>query len=112
MDENEYVVATNECMQVFVSGETKVFLFEVIDLQSPEPDVSFSLDTKHDGKVKKVTHKIGGIRKWNEKTLEKDVYEKIKKLAPAWKERAEKLMQKMEHKQSLNKKLKDSKKNE
>jgi hypothetical protein len=109
LDDNEDVVSATNCVHAFVAGESKVFLFEVEDLQSPEPDVSFSLTTKHNGKVKKLKRNIGGIRKRNERSLEKDAHKMIKKLAPKWEERAEKLMEKMENRKSLKHKWEGSK---
>lgn len=95
-DENEEVVSTSNCVHTFVAGESKVFLFDVEDLQSPEPDLSLSLNTEHEGKVTKVLKKITGMRKWNEEKLEKRVHTKIKKLSPKWQKRAKKLVEKME----------------
>jgi hypothetical protein len=94
-DENEQVVSTSSCVHTFVAGESKVFLFDVEDVGSPEPDMSFSLTTKHEGKVAKVLKKITGMRKWNEEKIEKRVHTKIKKLAPKWQKRAKALLERI-----------------
>ena len=54
LDDNEEVLTTSDCVHAFITGETKVFLFQVEDLESPEPELSLSITAEHDGKVKKV----------------------------------------------------------
>jgi hypothetical protein len=103
MDDNEEMITTSECIQTFVSGESVVFLFEMQDLESPEPVMSFGLTTKHEGKVKKLDKEISGVRKWTEDKLEKPNHEKIKKLKPKWEKRAKKLLEKMNKKKKAAK---------
>jgi len=55
-DEASNLVTTDSCTQTFVSGETKIAAFEVIDVGSPKKfNVDVLLDTKHNGKTKKLT---------------------------------------------------------
>lgn len=103
MDESEELVSTSECVHAFVAGETKVFLFEVEDVGSPEPEVSFSLTTKHKGKVKKFQKDIEGVRKKNEENLEKGIHKKVKELKSKWEEHALKLLEKAEKKKTKKK---------
>ena len=103
MDDNEEMITTNECIQTFVSGESVVLLFEVQDLESPEPVMSFGLTTRHADKVKKLDQKIGGVRKWTEEKLEKPNHQKIEKLKPKWENRAKKLLEKMDKKKKAAK---------
>jgi hypothetical protein len=105
MDDNEEVVSTSSCVHSFVAGESKVFLFEVEDVGSPEPEMSFSLVTVHEGRGKVLYKKIGGVRKWNERKYERRVHRKIEQLAPQWQDRAKKLWEKTQNKQSHKKQL-------
>jgi len=101
LDDNEEVVSTTDCVNAFVAGESKVFLFEVEDVGSPEPELSFTLRAKHKkGKIKKLKKKIDGVRKRNEAKLEKRNRRKIKKLAPKWKKREKNLLKKMKKKKA------------
>jgi hypothetical protein len=90
--------STSECVHAFVAGESKVFLYEVEDIGSPEPEVMLNLTTAHNGKVTRLNKKIGGVRKWKEKNLEKHNRKKIKNLAPKWQKRSKKLLNKIEKK--------------
>lgn len=109
LDDNENVVSTSDCVNAFVAGESKVFLFEVADVGSPEPEMAFKLKTKHKGKVRKIKIKTSGIRKKNEAKLEKRARKEIKKLAPKWEKRAEKLLKKLEQKKVKKRKAKKKK---
>ena len=84
LNEKEDVISTSDCVHTFVAGESKVFLYEVEDIGSPEPEVMLNLTTAHNGKVTRLNKKIGGVRKWKEKNLEKHNHKKIKNLAPKW----------------------------
>jgi hypothetical protein len=105
MDDNEEVISTSGCVHSFVAGESKVFLFEVEDVGSPEPEMSFSLVTVHEGRGKVLYKKIDGMRKWNERKYERRVHQKIEQLAPQWRDRAKKLWEKMQNKKSHKKQL-------
>ena len=67
-DEEGNILPTGQCQQTFVSGETKVVLFSVNDTGSPEPDFTFTLNTKHQetptAPVQEInkTISIGGVR--------------------------------------------------
>jgi len=67
-DEEGNILPTNQCQQTFISGETKVVLFSVTDVGSPEPEFTFSLNTAHKepttGIVKETKEvvSIGGVR--------------------------------------------------
>ena len=55
-DEASNLVTTDSCTQTFVSGETKIAAFEVIDVGSPKKfNVDVLLDTEHKGKTNKLT---------------------------------------------------------
>jgi len=77
----------------------------VEDVGSPEPEMSFSLITEHEGRGKVLYKKIGGVRKWTERKYERRVHRKIKQLAPQWQDRAKKLWEKMENKKSHKRQL-------
>jgi parallel beta-helix repeat protein len=64
LDENDQVVTTSECMHTVIPGDPRLFLYELTDLESPEPDMVFDLTAKHDGKVKKHKVQVPGYRKW------------------------------------------------
>ncbi len=66
-----YVVVEGECTQVFVSGETKTVIFNVVDLQSPPPHVTMEIKTKHNGKNKKLNLDIPGKRIGKDKGKDK-----------------------------------------
>ena len=69
-DENGDLVSGTECVQAFVSGETKVVAFEVVETGSPEPSLSATIKVKGPN-GKSVTKKVvaSDIRKktFNEK---------------------------------------------
>jgi hypothetical protein len=67
-----------------------------VDLQSPEPNLSFTLNTEHDGKKNKLQKKIEGVRKWKEEDLEKGIQKKIEKLKPKWEEKAKDILKKID----------------
>jgi hypothetical protein len=102
LDENEEVISTAECVHAFVAGESKIFLFKVVDIGSPEPELSFSITAKHESKVKKdnknISKKldmtIGGVRKQNEEKLEASYQQKIDKFKVKWQDHFEKLLTK------------------
>jgi len=110
LDENEDVISTTECVHAFVAGEARIFLFQVADIGSPEPELLFSMTAetkgkKRKGKVKKHKKKkdegkklnltISGVRKWNEEKLEAKYHKRIKKLKPKWQKHFNKLLGKM-----------------
>jgi len=64
-----YVVVEGDCTQVFVSGETKDIIFTVVETNSPPPNMGFSIETNHKGKVKKLKLDVPG--KWKDKKGEK-----------------------------------------
>ncbi len=57
-----YQVVNGTCRQVFVANETKDVLFYVQKTQSPEPDTTVTLTTRHRGRQKRVTLAIKGQR--------------------------------------------------
>jgi hypothetical protein len=66
--EGYIIVAPDECVQTFVSGETKTVLFEVMEVGSPAPDMKTTIKVKSEsGKVKSIKKDIGGKQKSPEK---------------------------------------------
>ncbi len=63
-DENGALASSSSCMQTFVSGETKVVAFEVVDVGSPEPVLGALLTVEHEGKVTEVDVEIPGERSY------------------------------------------------
>ena len=57
------LIASNDCIQTGVAGETKVIAFEVLDMQSPPPHLSAKLKIKHNGKNQNDQFEISGHRK-------------------------------------------------
>lgn len=57
-----YVIVEGDCVQMFLTNETRDVIFTVVETSSPEPDVTVSLTTKHKGKMKKTGLNIGGKR--------------------------------------------------
>ena len=92
LNENEEVISTSECVHAFVAGETKIFLFKVADIGSPEPELSVNITAQHKGgihkgkkeKVKRQGITIGGVRKKKEKKLEAKYQEKIDQFREKW----------------------------
>jgi hypothetical protein len=62
-DESANLVSDSRCTQTFVTGQTKVVAYEVVDVGSPEPKLDAHLKLKHKGKVKTVDLSVPGIRK-------------------------------------------------
>jgi hypothetical protein len=79
MDAEGTVLGTSSCLQSFVAGQTKVILFQLTDIGSPEPNVTFSLGATHNGKKTQKSLSISGIRKAAKEKLDKDTKAKIKK---------------------------------
>ena len=42
-----YEVINGSCSQVFVAGEVRDIIFTVVEVGSPEPDVTVTLETEH-----------------------------------------------------------------
>jgi len=62
-DESGQLVSDSRCTQAFVTGETKVVAYEVVDVGSPEPRLDARLKVKHHGKVTTLDLSVPGIRK-------------------------------------------------
>ncbi|MBI4145690.1 thrombospondin type 3 repeat-containing protein [Candidatus Woesearchaeota archaeon] len=77
LDENGDIASTTECLQALVAGEPKVFVYDLLETGSPEPDTSFALTATHDGKTTATDVQITGIRAENEAVLERAVDAKI-----------------------------------
>jgi len=67
-----YVVVEGGCTQVFVSGETKIVTFTLVDLQSPPPHIKTEMRIKHKDRTKKLSLDIPGKRKGKGKEKVKD----------------------------------------
>ena len=65
-DENGDLMTDSACAQTFVTGETKVVAFEVVDVGSPEPMLDVLLTVEHEGKVTEVDIEIPGVRSYVE----------------------------------------------
>ena len=65
-DENGDLLTDSSCTQTFVSGETKVAAFDVIEVGSPEPVLGVLLTVEHEGKVTEVDVEIRGERTYVE----------------------------------------------
>ena len=61
-DENGDLMSDSRCTQTFVSGETKVIAYEVVDVGSPEPRLYARLTVTHRGRVTPLTLDVPGIR--------------------------------------------------
>jgi hypothetical protein len=66
-DTDGNLIASTECIQAGVAGETKVVAFEVLDLQSPPPSLSADVKIKHKGKTEKARFETRGHRKGKDK---------------------------------------------
>ena len=62
-DADGNLVATTQCAQAGVAGDTKIVAFEVLDLQSPPPHLTAKLKIKHNGKNQNDQFEISGHRK-------------------------------------------------
>ncbi|HTH74594.1 MAG TPA: S8 family serine peptidase [Trinickia sp.] len=62
-DADGSLVASADCIQAGVAGETKIVAFEVLDLQSPPPRLTAKLKIKHKGKTVNDQLDIPGKRK-------------------------------------------------
>ncbi len=65
-DENDNLISDASCTQTFVSGETKVVAYDVVDIGSPEPVLDAVLSVQHDGKVTEVDIEVPGVRTYVE----------------------------------------------
>ena len=66
-DQDGNLVASSDCAQAGVAGETKIIAFEVLDLQSPPPHLTTKLKIKHKGKTVNDQLDIPGKRKGKDK---------------------------------------------
>jgi hypothetical protein len=66
-DADGSLVASADCVQAGVAGETKIVAFEVVDLQSPPPHLTTKLKIKHKGKTVNDQLDIPGKRKGRDK---------------------------------------------
>ncbi|MBI1885145.1 MAG: hypothetical protein HYS09_02325 [Chloroflexi bacterium] len=66
-DENGDLLADSSCAQTFVSGETKVVAYEVVEVGSPEPVLGALLTVEHEGKVTEVDVEVPGQRTYVER---------------------------------------------
>ena len=57
------LIASNECVQAGVAGDTKVLAFRVVDLQSPPPHLTAKLKIRHKGRSVNAQLDIEGHRK-------------------------------------------------
>ena len=62
-DENGDLIPSAECIQTFVSGESKAVAFEVQEIGSPEPYLDANLIIKHNKKKVKEKIKASDIRR-------------------------------------------------
>ena len=62
-DESNNLISDSRCTQTFLTGETKVVAYEVVDVGSPEPKLDARLKLKHQGKVTTLDLSVPGIRK-------------------------------------------------
>ena len=63
-DEQGNLLSGESCSQTFVSGETKVVAFDVVEVGSPEPVLDAALSVSHEGKVTEVDIEIPGVRSY------------------------------------------------
>ena len=61
-DENGDLMSDARCMQTFVSGETKVIAYEVVDVGSPEPRLNTHITVSHRGRVTTLCLEVPGVR--------------------------------------------------
>ncbi len=85
-DQEGNIISTDQCQQTFISGETKTVLFSVSDVGSPEPDFTFSLQTKHQevqtggGTALQQTNQtlsVGGIRQATKDVVDTQIAQAI-----------------------------------
>ena len=79
-DINGNLMGTSDCMQSFVAGETKVILFKVSDIGSPEPDLKFTLGITHKGKKTQNSFSIEGVRMKTKRVTDAALLKKVKAL--------------------------------
>jgi hypothetical protein len=65
-DEEGALLSGESCSQTFVSGETRVVAFEVVEVGSPEPRLNAILQVSHEGKVTQVEIEVPGVRTYVE----------------------------------------------
>lgn len=80
LDINEQILSTTECLQTGVSNETKIFVYRLLEVASPEPNLSFHFTASHNDEVTTKEVAIEGIRQWTEATSERAIDEKIENL--------------------------------
>ncbi len=80
LNEDGSIMSTSDCAQSFLEGETKVVLFEVAEIGSPEPSFSVNLTTKHGNKKSSQNLAINGIRKATKETEDKQVRDKAESI--------------------------------
>jgi len=85
LDENDQVVSTTECLHTIIPGDPRLFLFEVVDLESPAPDFGFDFTVSHNGKAHKFGHEVPGYRKWNKEAAQAETKAELKLAKKAWK---------------------------
>ena len=79
-DQDGNIMKTSDCVQSFIAGETKVILFTVTDIGSPEPKLDVGFTTTHKGKKVKQNLTTDGIRKATKEKQDKDLKVKIDKV--------------------------------
>jgi hypothetical protein len=61
-DDDGNLVTSDNCYQTIVANESQVVAFEVIDMQSPRPDLKVGLKIRHNGRLERATLETPGHR--------------------------------------------------
>lgn len=80
LNEEGTIITTSNCNQSFISDQTVVFLFSVVDIGSPEPTLGLNLTTTHKGKKTDQKFTIEGIRKPAKEHQDNDLSAKVKQV--------------------------------
>ncbi len=78
LDLDGEVVDATECLHTMVADEEKTFLFRVVDLESPEPNLTIAMNVeRHGGELTKITKRVEGMRAWTEDEVEREIDAKV-----------------------------------
>ena len=71
-------------MQTIIANEEKTFLFDVVDQQSPEPNLAIAMNVhRQGGATTRIEHHVEGMRAWKEEEVEREVDQKIARFVAA-----------------------------
>ncbi len=96
LDTDGNVVATKDCVQTLLAGESKTFLFKVTDVASPRPDFGLNITTTHKGMKTKKSFTIDGVKRSEKKANDQVFSDKLDKMKADKKVKADEAKAKFE----------------